>query len=202
MLAQQRIDIERAARVAGRIDGPDLDMRPGIGGIDLLQVRAGHRIERRAGNRIARHPAAEVEDAPGELFLLALTEKVDLADDQPGFALVHALGADIGDQPAIAHADLDLAPDLPRHRYAGIVVIDQHLQTGGVEQHLRARSGNFHDLADAQMFDRALDHQGNVRTLGRAGGHAPLETARVEIDHRAALCLLLCVFAARHRRTG
>ncbi len=40
MLAEHRVDVERAADVVGRIDGADLDMRLVVGGEDL---RAGPR---------------------------------------------------------------------------------------------------------------------------------------------------------------
>src|SRR3546814_4715343 len=55
MLAEQRVDIERAANVLGRIDGADLDMRALVGGIDVLEVGAGRREHLAARNRVARH---------------------------------------------------------------------------------------------------------------------------------------------------
>src|SRR3546814_10029954 len=41
ILAEHRVDIERAANILGWIDRPDLDMRALVGGINLLEVGAG-----------------------------------------------------------------------------------------------------------------------------------------------------------------
>src|SRR3546814_9442862 len=54
MLTEQRVDIERSADIAGRIDGADLDMRAFVGGVYLLQIGAGRGIDLCAGDRIAR----------------------------------------------------------------------------------------------------------------------------------------------------
>ena len=81
MLAEHRIDIERGADVLGRIDIADLDMRTIVGGVDLLEI-GGRDGEHRAARRgIARDAAAELVELAGELFLIALAEKVDLGED-------------------------------------------------------------------------------------------------------------------------
>src|SRR3546814_19113473 len=78
MLAEHRVDIERAADILGRIDGADLDMRALVGGVDLLEIGAGRGIDLPARNLIAGDAAAEIVDAAGELFL------VDLAPEAMG----------------------------------------------------------------------------------------------------------------------
>src|SRR3546814_15539444 len=47
MLAQQRIDIERGADVARRIDGADFDIGAIVGGVDLLEIGGRGRKHRR-----------------------------------------------------------------------------------------------------------------------------------------------------------
>src|SRR3546814_9112710 len=81
MLAEHRVDIERAANILGRIDGADLDMRALVGGVNLLEVGAGRRENLTARDRIARDAAAEIMDAAGDLFLFAFAEEVDRRDD-------------------------------------------------------------------------------------------------------------------------
>src|SRR3546814_219712 len=83
MLAEHRVDIERAANILGWIDRPDLDMRALVGGINLLEVGAGRGEHLTARDRVARHAAAEIMDAAGDLFLIAFAEKVDRRDNQP-----------------------------------------------------------------------------------------------------------------------
>src|SRR3546814_2046691 len=111
MLAEHRVDIERAANILRRIDGADLDMRALIGGINLLEVGAGRREHLTARDWIARDAAPEIMDAAGDLFLIAFAEKVDRRDNQPLAARVQLLVADARDQPDIADAHLDLRPD-------------------------------------------------------------------------------------------
>src|SRR3546814_3333912 len=91
MLAEHRVDIERAANVLGRIDGADLDMRALVGGIDLLEVGAGRREHLAARNRVARHAAPEIVDAAGNLFFFAFAKEVDRRDVQPLAARVELL---------------------------------------------------------------------------------------------------------------
>src|SRR3546814_15484180 len=75
MLAEHRVDIERAANILGWIDRPDLDMRALVGGINLLEVGAGRGEHLTARDRVARHAAAEIMDAAGDLFLIARSEE-------------------------------------------------------------------------------------------------------------------------------
>src|SRR3546814_16339555 len=105
MLAEHRVDIERAANVLGRIDGADLDMRALVGGIDLLEVGAGRREHLAARNRVARHAAPEIVDAAGNLFFFAFAKEVDRRDDQPLAARFALLVAD-----ALAQTDIPDAP--------------------------------------------------------------------------------------------
>src|SRR3546814_10123096 len=72
-----------AANILGWIDRPDLDMRALVGGINLLEVGAGRGEHLTARDRVARHAAAEIMDAAGDLFLIAFAEKVDRRDNQP-----------------------------------------------------------------------------------------------------------------------
>src|SRR3546814_17060797 len=76
-------------------------MRAFVGGIDLLEVVAGRRIDLTARNRIARHAATEIVDTAGDFFFVALAEEVDRRDDQPFAALVHLLVAAAGDEPVM-----------------------------------------------------------------------------------------------------
>src|SRR3546814_6213855 len=91
-----------AANILGWIDRPDLDMRALVGGINLLEVGAGRGEHLTARDRVARHAAAEIMDAAGDLFLIAFAEKVDRRDNQPLAARVQLLVADARDQPDIA----------------------------------------------------------------------------------------------------
>src|SRR3546814_7029841 len=83
-------------------------MRALVGGINLLEVGAGRGEHLTARDRVARHAAAEIMDAAGDLFLIAFAEKVDRRDNQPLAARVQLLVADARDQPDIADAHLDL----------------------------------------------------------------------------------------------
>src|SRR3546814_19642250 len=110
MLTEQRVDIERSADIAGRIDGADLDMRAFVGGVYLLQIGAGRGIDLCDGDRIARDAAAEIMDAAGDLLLVALAEEVDERDDQTFAAFVQLLFAAAGKPPTMAHPHLALRP--------------------------------------------------------------------------------------------
>src|SRR3546814_7237343 len=105
-----------AANILGWIDRPDLDMRALVGGINLLEVGAGRGEHLTARDRVARHAAAEIMDAAGDLFLIAFAEKVDRRDNQHLAARDQMLVADARDQQDIADAHLDLHTELHRHR--------------------------------------------------------------------------------------
>src|SRR3546814_14768094 len=109
MLTEQRVDIERSADIAGRIDGADLDMRAFVGGVYLPQIGAGRGIDLCAGDRIARAAAADIMGTAGALLLVALDEEVDDRDDQPLPEFVPLLFADAAKQPDMP----DTPPDLP-----------------------------------------------------------------------------------------
>ena len=133
VLAQQRVDVEPGRDVAGRKDRADLDRRTSVAGIDLAQVTGAGRIDQRTGDRIARHAAAERVDPPGQLFLFALTQEVDVGEDPPALGIL-SLGAHAGQQPAAPDPDLDLAANLSGQRHRGIVVVDALLQALRIER--------------------------------------------------------------------
>jgi len=135
MLAKHGIDIERAADIIGGIDRADLDIGPAIGCIDLLEVGGGHGIDNGCGGRIASDASAEIVDLPGQLFLVALAEKIDLRDDHSRPAFIKSLRPDIGQQPGLGNAYFHLAPDLASHLYGLVVMIEQSRQDGGIHQH-------------------------------------------------------------------
>ena len=148
MLAQQRVDIKRSANVAGRMDHPDFDMRAVVGGIDLFQVRARHRIDRGAGHRVARDAAPEMIEFAGQPFLIALAQEIDLRGDVIGRIVGDAQRTDAGDQPDIADPHLDLTADGARIGQRGVGMVRQFGQHFGVEQHAARRSRNLEHAAD------------------------------------------------------
>ena len=132
MLAEHRVDVERAADVVGRIDGADLDMRLVARREDRAQVVGRDREHVGARDRIAGHAAAEIAHLAGGVAA-ALAEEVDVGDDLA--AVVGAQRADVGDQPVVADDHLDLAADLARHGDRRVLV---RLQRG---QSSRRRCG-------------------------------------------------------------
>ena len=148
MLAEHGIDIKRAANILGREHRANFDMRAGIGGINLLHVGAGHRIDLCPRNRIAGDTATEIIYFAGQFFFVALAKKIDRRHDDAVFAFVHALVADAGQQPGTTDADLDLAADLPRHRDARVLMVGQFGKAGCFKGDLRPRACDFHDEAD------------------------------------------------------
>ena len=131
MLAEQGIDIERAAHVLGRIDGADLDMGALVGGEHLLQIVAGDRIGLAAGDRIGGDAALEIDQLAGRRILVALAEEIDLGADRARFGVDHLQAADVGEQPAPVRGDLDLAADLAGHGDAGIGIVWRARRGGG-----------------------------------------------------------------------
>ena len=177
MLAQHRIDIERRARVHRGIDRADLDMRPVVGGIDLLHVIAGHRIDVGAGRGIAGDAAPEAVDAASQLFLIAFAQKIDIGDDRSAIAPVEHQRPDIGDQPAIADPHLHLAADLAGHGEAGVGIMGQRREAVGIDQDLRTRPGYLEH--HAQRLVQAGRRCGSARVVrklmcARHLGHEPL----------------------------
>ena len=54
-----------------------------------------------------------------EALFVAFAKEVDIGHDAAGRLGILPLGAHVGEQPAVADPDLDLAADLPRERDAG-----------------------------------------------------------------------------------
>ena len=79
-------------------------------------------------------PRLKLTSLPVALVLVALAEEVDLGDDDAASASLTLRRADVGEQPAPAGLDLDLAADLARHGDAGIGI------AGELAQPLAARS--------------------------------------------------------------
>jgi hypothetical protein len=82
----------------------------------------------------------------------ALAEEVDVRDQ---FArLTGAKRADVCDQPGVADHRLDLAADLSGHGDRGVLVRLHCSDRRRVERDLRARAGDFDDLADRRQRRR------------------------------------------------
>src|SRR3546814_8304279 len=74
-----------------------------------------------------------------DLFI-AFPQEIDISNAQSlGLAIKHQR-THIGDQPGRTHAHFDLTANLPGHCYAMIVILRELLQSGRLNQHLRARS--------------------------------------------------------------
>ena len=151
MLAEHGIDIQRAANIGGGKDRADLDIGARIGGIDLLDVLRGDGIDLRSRYGIAGDAAAELVDPPGQLFFLALAQKIDLTDDRPLIIAAQLLRADIGEQPAVVDADFHLAADLSGHGQAAVIAGRQRPQLLGIEQDRGGRSIDFRHIADRDV---------------------------------------------------
>ena len=81
MLAEHCIDVERAANIAGWINGANLNrslIRRCIKLAHIFRRDGKHAASRR---RIARHTAAEVVDFPGQAFFIAFAQEVDVRSD-------------------------------------------------------------------------------------------------------------------------
>jgi hypothetical protein len=148
MPPEQRIDVQRGAYVAGRIDRADLDMRAVVGGVDLLHVGGGDRIDHATGCGIARHATAEIVDLAGQLLLVGFTEEVDLRGDPVGMAVEQLERADVGDQPGRADPHLDLAADRARARDDRIFVRARLRQRDRIEHDHPARPRDVEHDAD------------------------------------------------------
>ncbi len=136
-------------------------MGPIIGGEDLAHVRQARRIDAAARHRIARHTTAETLHAAGVGAGEPLAQKVDIGDDHVAADIFQAERADIGDQPQMARAQLDLRTDFAGERHAAGGGVVQALDAGAVEHDLGRPAA---DLDDAADFDQRL----RLRCLGRA----------------------------------
>jgi hypothetical protein len=164
MLAQHRVDVERAAHVLGRVNGADLDTGAVVGREHLLQILAGDREDAVAGDRISSDTALEVDQPAGLLMLVALAEEVDVRDDI--FAAVGPQVADVGEQPAPADLELDLAADLPGHGDARIGIGGEIAQPLPVDPDLRSAPGDFGDEAELLVTNGARQRRGRNRRHG------------------------------------
>ena len=179
MLGQHRIDVERAADVFGRIDGPDFDVGLVAGGEHRPQVGGGDRQNVATGDRVASDAAAEVAHPSGRVAG-AFAEEVDLGDDLA--ARVGPQGADVGDQPAASDLHLDLASDLARRRDRGIAVALEGMHAGGMKADLRAGAGDLEHLAD-RFEGRCGCRRGGraAHVVGAEAAHFIEELAQVRL---------------------
>ena len=185
MLAQQRVDVQRGANVAGRIDRPDLDMRAVVGGVHLLQVERRDGVHRATRRRIARDAAAELVQLAGQPLLIAFAQEIDLRDDARGVGGVEPQLADVGDQPDGADPHLDLAADLARRCQRVVGVVGIGVERVEVEDDRAGGPCNFEHGADAGPggFGRRGRHRAAVSLLHRALEPAPVE----HLAHKAPL---------------
>ena len=104
----------------------------------------------------------------GELFFGAFAEEVDIGEDRPRLAVL-ALVAHAGEQPAVAHADLDLRADLAGHSDRRIGIVGTFVQPLEVDRDLRTGTRDFEH--DADRLARVLpDCLGFLRWLGHLAG--------------------------------
>ena len=191
MLAEQRIDIERGANVLGRIDGADLDMGAVVGGEHLLQVVAGDREGLAARDRIAGDAALEIDQLARLPVLVALAEEVDLGGDVARLGVGDLEPADVGEQPAAARGDLDLAADLARHgdRRIGVAAKLDQPPVGDLDG--GAAAADLDDMADRLV----LRHQRRAPRHGAGAGVRALvprgETVEVHrVGHASGFLVL------------
>jgi hypothetical protein len=163
VLAQHRVDVERAANVAGRIHRPDLDMCAVVRGVDLLQVGRGDREHLCARGRIAGHAAAEIVELARQALLIALAEEVDIGDHARSRRVAQVQRTDIGDDPRGTDAHLDLAADLTGIGGDRIGIGGGSLDRGPVEQRLAGRARDRPHDADRGAGER------RSRSRGRPG---------------------------------
>ncbi len=149
MLAQHRVDIERRARVRRREYGADLHMGAVVGGVDLAHVLAAKREDFGAGRGIVGDAPAKAADAACLRFLIAFAQKVDVGDDEAAILPVEGHRPHAGDQPGRADAHFQLAAHLPGHGDAGVAVLGEGAQGGGVHQHLGTGAGDLENFTDA-----------------------------------------------------
>ena len=161
MLAEERVDHDRGADVAGGIDGADLDGVGAVPGKHLAQVVDLARINVSAGDRVVGDAAAELVDALGEPLDAALAHEVDVGVDDVGVARVLALVAHAGDQPGIGHAHLDEAADLAGERHVVIAAGGAFLEALAVE-------------GDAAVGAADLEHHAERFDAGAGGGGGAL----------------------------
>ena len=188
MLAEQSVDIEGAADVLGRIDGADLDMGALVGGEHLLQILAADREDLAAGQRIGGDAALEVDQLAGLLMLLAFAEEIDLGEDRAALAVGELEAADVGEQPALAGLELDVAADLAGDGDARIGVSRDLAEAAGIELDLAAAAADLDDLADRGMARRTAQHRphGRREILGFLSLREAVEVDHVRHNERAA----------------
>ena len=181
MLAEQSVDIERGADILGRIDGADLDMGALVGGEHLLQIVAGDRIGLAARDRISGDAALEVDQLAGRRILVALAEEVDLGGDHAGLGVGDLQAADVGEQPAAAGIDLDLAADLAGHGDGRVRILGQLDEAAADDLDAGAAAADLDDLADRLVARDQPAARRRRREIGLAGsgesrGHSSLRS--------------------------
>jgi hypothetical protein len=179
VLAQQRVDVDTRADVARGEHGADDDAGPAIAGIDLPQVCAGRRIDQRARHRKARHATPEAVKPPGQAFLVAFAQEIDLRDHAAFERRILPLVAHRGQKPRIAHADLHRTADLARKRDGSVVIAHAFLQPRQIDADHATRPRDIGDEADrlARIFVA-------VRTkIGGLGGRPGFETLHAHFRH-------------------
>src|SRR6185437_14417175 len=116
-----------------------------------------------ARGRIAGDAAAEVDQPAGLLMLLALAEEIDLGDDQPAFAVVQADAADVGEQPARAGLELDVAADLAGEGDARIGIARDLGEAADLELDSARAAAHLDDAADRRALGRAAEDRPDGR---------------------------------------
>ncbi len=168
MLAQHGVDIKSGADILGRIDLADRHRTAAIAGVDLLEVLGRGGIDLGAGDGIAGDAALEAVELAGEPLFGAFAEKIDICDDRAADLAVLLLVADIGEQPAVADADLDLAADLARHSDGRVFVLHAFVETLQIDRDARSRTGDLEHLTDRQhgVVDLAVAATAAATALG------------------------------------
>ena len=152
MLPKQGVYIECAAYVVCGIDRADFDIGAAIGRINLLQIRCSHCIDQRSWRWIASYTAAEIVDMAGQLFFVALAQKVDLGDHQSRLSFIESLSPDIGQQPRLSDTDFDLTAHLASHFDRCIGMIQQSVQNSAIHNNFGTGTRNFDDFANFMAF--------------------------------------------------
>ena len=93
-------------------------------------------------------PRLKLTSLPVDAVLVALAEEVDLGGDMAGLGVGDLERADVGEQPAPARADLDLAADLAGHGDARIGIGGKLGEAAAGDLDAGAAAADLDDLAD------------------------------------------------------
>ena len=96
-------------------------------------------------------------------MLLALAEEVDLGRDHAGLAVAQLEGADVGEQPAVAGLELDMAADLAGQSDARIGIAGDVGDPGGFELDPAAAAADLDDPPDRRVAHRLRDSRPDGR---------------------------------------